>query len=185
MVVYRYPPSPPKFLMSVLGTSESIHLKNQFCPPSRTAIHSQIKALLSTSKESVCQCRRCKSRTFNSWVGKIPWSRKSPPDPIFLPGKSHGQRSLVGYSPWGGKESDLVTKHTHNFSISMLKGLLPGQLFCFQTSSQQIPHITLTAGPCLPHLSLLQPLPWFPACSRSSWSSWCKVVACEGGLGRG
>ena len=38
-----------------------------------------------------------------SWVGKIPWRRKWQPTPVFLPWKSHGQRSLVGYSPWGCK----------------------------------------------------------------------------------
>ena len=41
-----------------------------------------------------------------SWVGKIPWSRKWQPTPEILPEKSHGQRSLVGYSPWGHKELD-------------------------------------------------------------------------------
>ena len=40
------------------------------------------------------------------WVGKIPWSRKWQPTPVFLPGKFHGQRSLVGYSPWSDEESD-------------------------------------------------------------------------------
>ena len=39
-------------------------------------------------------------------VGSIPWRRKWQPTPVFLPGKSHGQRSVVGYSPWGHKESD-------------------------------------------------------------------------------
>ena len=43
---------------------------------------------------------------FNPWVGKIPWRRKWQPTLVLLPGKSHGQRSLVGYSPWGHKESD-------------------------------------------------------------------------------
>ena len=42
---------------------------------------------------------------FDPWVGKIPWNRKWLPIPEFLPGKSHGQRNLVGYSPWGRKES--------------------------------------------------------------------------------
>ena len=46
-----------------------------------------------SGKESACQCRR---RWFNSWVRKIPWRRKWLPSP----GKSLGQRSLVGYSPW-------------------------------------------------------------------------------------
>ena len=44
------------------------------------------------------------------WVwslgARIPWGRKWPPTPVFLPGKSHGQRSLVGYSPWTYKELD-------------------------------------------------------------------------------
>ena len=38
------------------------------------------------------------------WVGKIPWKRAWQPTPVFLPGEFHGQRSLVGYSLWGGKE---------------------------------------------------------------------------------
>ena len=37
-----------------------------------------------------------------------PQSRKWPPTPVFLPGESHGQRSLVGYSPWRGKELDMT-----------------------------------------------------------------------------
>ena len=46
---------------------------------------------------------------------KIPWRREWQPTPVFLPGESHGQRSLVGYSPWGCKESDTTeaTSHTH------------------------------------------------------------------------
>ena len=47
-----------------------------------------------------------KRHGFDHWVGKIPWRRAWQPTPIFLPGESHGQRSLVGYSPWGRKESD-------------------------------------------------------------------------------
>ena len=39
-----------------------------------------------------------KRRGFDPWVGKIPWSEARQPTPVFLPGKSHGQRSLVGYS---------------------------------------------------------------------------------------
>ena len=49
---------------------------------------------------------------FNPWVRKIPWKRKWQPTPVFLPGKSHGQRGLVGYSLWGGRRvrHDLATK---------------------------------------------------------------------------
>ena len=45
---------------------------------------------------------------FNPWVGKISCKRKWQPTPVFFPGKSHGQRSLIGYSPWGRKESDMT-----------------------------------------------------------------------------
>ena len=37
---------------------------------------------------------------FDPWVGKNPWRRAQKPTPVFLRGESHGQRSLVGYSPW-------------------------------------------------------------------------------------
>ena len=52
-------------------------------------------------KESPCQCRRCKRRKFDPCVRKIPWRRAWQTTPVFLPGESHGQRSLAGYSPWG------------------------------------------------------------------------------------
>ena len=55
----------------------------------------------SAHKESACQCRRCKRLEFDPWVGKIPWRKAWLPTPVLLPGKSHGQRSLTGYSPWG------------------------------------------------------------------------------------
>ena len=42
---------------------------------------------------------------FNPWVGKIPWRSERQPTPVSLPGESHGQSRLVGYSPWGHKES--------------------------------------------------------------------------------
>ena len=58
------------------------------------------------------RCRRHERCSFSPWVGKIPWSRKWQPTPIFLLSKSHGQRSLAGYSPWGHKELD-TTEHAH------------------------------------------------------------------------
>ena len=51
-----------------------------------------------SGKEPLCQCRRHKRRGLDSWVGKIPWRRAWQPFPVFLPGKSHVQRSLAGYS---------------------------------------------------------------------------------------
>ena len=54
------------------------------------------------------QCRR---HGFYPWVGKIPWRRKWQRTPVFLPGESHGQRSLTDYSPWGPRVGhDLATK---------------------------------------------------------------------------
>ena len=50
-----------------------------------------------SSKESVWRCRRQQRHRFNPWVGKIPWRRKWQPTPVLLPGKFHGQKSLVGY----------------------------------------------------------------------------------------
>ena len=49
---------------------------------------------------------------FDPWVGKIPWRRKWQPTPVFLPGKSHGQGSLAGCSPWSCKRvgHNLATK---------------------------------------------------------------------------
>ena len=63
---------------------------------------------------------RCGRHGFEPWLGKIPWRGKWKPTPVFLPGKFHGQRSLVGYSPWGHNESDTtehtrVHTHTHTY----------------------------------------------------------------------
>ena len=57
-------------------------------------------------KEPTCQCRRHKSLGLDPWVGKIPWRRPWLPTLVFLSGVSHGQRSLVGDSPCGRKESN-------------------------------------------------------------------------------
>ena len=56
-----------------------------------------------SGKEPGCQCRRL---GFDPWVGRFRWWRKWQPTPVFLPGKSHGQRSPAGYSPRSHKESD-------------------------------------------------------------------------------
>ena len=52
-----------------------------------------------------------------TWVGKIPWRKKWQPTPVLLPGKSHGLRSLVGYSPWGCKESARLSDFTFTFTF--------------------------------------------------------------------
>ena len=70
-----------------------------------------------SGKEPACQCRR---RGFGPWVGKIPWRKKWQPTPVFLPEKSHGQRSLVGYSPWGRKESDTTEQLNNNKNSQLI-----------------------------------------------------------------
>ena len=62
----------------------------------------------SDGKEYSCQCRRPGFNQNNPWVEKIPWRKEWLLTPIFLPVKFHGQRSLMGYSPWGHKESDMT-----------------------------------------------------------------------------
>ena len=61
-----------------------------------------------SGKEPARQCRRRKRCGFDHWVGKIPWRRAWQLTPVFLPEEFHGQGSLVGYSPWGHKESDVI-----------------------------------------------------------------------------
>ena len=58
-----------------------------------------------SGEEPTCQCRRSKTCGFGPCVGKIPWRRAWQLTPVFLPGKSHWQRTLVGYSPWSHTKS--------------------------------------------------------------------------------
>ena len=60
----------------------------------------------SSGKEPARQCSRHEGCGFHSWVGKMSRRRKWQPPSVFLPGESHGQRSLAGYHPLGCKESD-------------------------------------------------------------------------------
>ena len=61
-------------------------------------------------KEPTCQCRRHKRLEFYPWFGKIPCRRAWQPIPVLLPAESHGQRSLVGYSPDIGSQSQTGLK---------------------------------------------------------------------------
>ena len=61
-----------------------------------------------TGKEPACQCKTCKRHRLDPWVGKIPWRGKWQPTSLFLPGESHGQKSLVGYSSVDHKELDMT-----------------------------------------------------------------------------
>ena len=77
----------------------------------RKMLHMKLRLLMGflrwcSGKEPSFQSRSCKRPRFGPWVRKILWRRKWQPAAVFLPGKSHGQRSLVGYSPGGRKELD-------------------------------------------------------------------------------
>ena len=72
-----------KILMSIIITYEVIGLPRWL-----------------SGEESACNAGDAKTLRFNPWVGKIPWSRKWQPTPVFLPGESCGHKSLVGYSLW-------------------------------------------------------------------------------------
>ena len=61
---------------------------------------------VSSDKEPACQCRRHRRCGFDPWFRKMSWRREEQPTPVFLPGESHGRRSLASCSPWGHKESD-------------------------------------------------------------------------------
>ena len=68
---------------------------------------------------------------FNTWIGKIPWSRKWQPTPVFLPGKFHGQRSLAGCIPWGHKESGMTEHISINFFEILFRELSLGFMMKF------------------------------------------------------
>ena len=63
---------------------------------------------------------QCGRPGFDPWVGKIPWQGKWQPTLVLLPGKSHGRRNLVGYSPQGHKESDTTERLHFHFSLSCI-----------------------------------------------------------------
>ena len=76
--------------------------------------------LAQTVKASVCNAGDLGSIPgFDPWVGKIPWRRAWQPTPVFLTGEFHVQRSLVGYSPWGHKESDTTERLHFHFHFQL------------------------------------------------------------------
>ena len=68
------------------------------------------------------QWRRCRRHGFDPWVQKISWRRRWQPTPAFFPGKSHRQRSLVGYSPWTRKNRTQLSVQAHNINYKCILG---------------------------------------------------------------
>ena len=89
-------------------------------------------------------CLQCGRPGFDPWVGKIPWIREWLPTPVFWPGEFRGQRSLVGYSPWGRKELDRTEWLTcsHFSSKHFLLPRKPG----IRTEVGNVPRLLLLDG---------------------------------------
>ena len=102
------------FTAAVTVQSDFGAQENKICDNLRILFWTSLMAQGSPDGKSLCQ--QCRRPYLDPWVGKIPWRRKRQPTPVFLPGKSHGQKSLVGYSPWGCKELD-TTERLSFFSL--------------------------------------------------------------------
>ena len=108
------------------------------------------------------QCRRLR---FEPWVGQIPWRRKWQPTSVFLPRKSHGQRSLTGYSPLGCKESDMTHQLNNDRSLCPLTRHLWCTRYyvqCFACTALFNPHNRgISEKAMAPHSSTLAwQIPW-------------------------
>ena len=97
-------PHVPKFLV-----------KNNFPSP----VNEQGPPSWLSGKESACSAADT-GNGFDPWVGQVPWRRAWRPAPVFLPGESHGQRGLAGYTPPGCKESDRTSWRNRKQSQSLV-----------------------------------------------------------------
>ena len=109
------------------------------CFETRTSLVAQMVKRLATMRKT--------------WVwslgGEKPWRRKWQPTPVLLPGKSHGRRNLVGYSPWGCKESDMTERlhflsffeirkySTSFFFFNIVLTILGPHKFCLSISAKK------------------------------------------------
>ena len=119
-------------------------------------------------------CLQWRKHKFNPWIGKIPWRRKWLSTPVFLPGKSHGQRSLVDYSSWGhrGVICEHGWAHLNNITLQSLESPSEGnsavqfQISCSVMSDSLWPHESQDARPpCLSPTPGVYPNP----CTLSRW----------------
>ena len=92
--------------MDFLPYGKMLLIKEMELPYKETVIHLINLSWASLVAQKVSVCLQCRRPGFDPQVGKIPWRRKWQPTLVFLPGESHRQRSLVGYSRWACKESD-------------------------------------------------------------------------------
>ena len=95
------------FIIYLKKKSEKHHHINQLLQISITPGGAEVKSV----------CLQCGRPGSDPWVGKIPWRRKWQPTPVFLPGESHGWRSLVGYSPRVTKSRAQLSNFTFTFTF--------------------------------------------------------------------
>ena len=94
---------------------------------------------VTSGKESDGQCRRCKRHELDPWVSKIPQRGAWQPIPGFLPGLSHGQRSLARYSPWGCKKLGTTEATQHKYRGQIRKTVLQNLYIIFANSIKCTP----------------------------------------------
>ena len=87
-----------------------------------------------SGKEVTCQCRRPKRHGFDPCVGKVLWRREWQPTPVFFPGESHIQRSLVGYSPQSCNELGVTEVTQHACTPFLLKIVHLEARYCLLSS---------------------------------------------------
>ena len=126
------------------------------------------------------QGRRCKRLWFSPWVRKIPWRRKWQSTPVSLPEKPHGERSLLGYSPKGHKES-ATTEWAHRSLLSrsgksMYLCLVP-DLIEWASSSCSLQGMLLAGGFSCVAIITLRYIPSLP--NLFEFSSWKDVEFCQ------
>ena len=114
----------------------------------------------------------------------MPWRRKWQPTPVFLPGESHWQRSLVNYSPWGCKKSDITEQLTHTHTHTQTHGMIL-RCWCFVRFVWllllllffpfSLNWMSITGTLCLPYHCILGADNWF-----SSFCRWEGILFLDG-----
>ena len=126
-----------------------------------------------SGKEPPCKFRRHKRHECDTWVRKIHWRRPQQPTPAFLPGKSHEQRSLVGNSPGGPKETD-TTEH----ALTHLHLIYGWVLFVDRVSPRGICFFNIFSERSSLVFGFIRPTSWRFSQHSAEHSSFCIVILC-------
>ena len=133
------------------------------------------------------QCRRCRRPGFNPWVGNIPWRRKWQPSPVFIPGKFHRPRSLVGYSRGVAESRTWLSEWAHARQGWSPETKEEQALFFWSLQGERVPCTLLTAFCWVQHpwLRALWLLPWPHVallCLMSFLEKFQFIFGCPGSL---